>query len=201
MDQTEEQNAALFIVCLRTHHDATAEHSLRVARCSVLLATELKLSKAETHQLYYGCLLHDVGKIGVSDTLLNKDARLTDDERTAVQSHTWRGASMVHGFFADAVTRVVDEHHENWDGSGYPNGRKGMEISPLARICAVVDAFDAITYDRAYRVRASYATALHELTSWSGRQFDPYVVEAFKRVPRDRWLEAAQQPYEELMAA
>ena len=97
--------------------------------------------------------------------------------------------------------RVVNEHHENFDGSGYPSGLCESDISPLARICAVVDAFDAITYDREYRVRASYEVALHELVSWSGRQFDPEVVAAFKRVPRERWFEAVKHPYEEVMAA
>jgi putative nucleotidyltransferase with HDIG domain len=193
--------AAIFIICLKTHHDATAEHSLRVARCSILLAKEMKLSEEKMRLLYYGCLLHDIGKIGVPVTVLAKQARLDTEERAIVQAHTWKGASMVHGFFPAEVTRTVNEHHENFDGSGYPSGLKGMDISPLARICAVVDAFDAITYDRDYRVRASYATALHELVEWSGRQFDPYVVEAFKRVPRDRWLVAAKQTYEELIAA
>jgi putative nucleotidyltransferase with HDIG domain len=199
--QVAEKQAAIFLICLKTHHDATAEHSLRVARCSVVLAKELKLSEAETLSLYYGCLLHDVGKIGVPINVLSKQARLDNEERALVKSHTWKGAAMVHGFFPSDVTRCLNEHHENFDGSGYPSGLKGIDISPLARMCAVVDAFDAITYDREYRVRASYEVALHELVSWSGRQFDPDVVEAFRRVPRDRWFEAANQPYEVLIAA
>lgn len=193
MIKTVDQNAALFLVCLQAHHDATAEHSLRVARCALVLARELELSTAETQSLYYGCLLHDVGKIGISDTLLNKEARLTPQERALMQSHTWKGALMASDFLHVDARRVIKEHHENWDGSGYPDGLSRTSISGLARICSVVDAFDAITCDRAYRAGASYETALHELVSWSGRQFDPLVVEAFRRVPRERWAEAAQQ--------
>jgi len=196
-----EQQASIYLVCLKTHHAATAQHSLRVARCSIVLAKELRLSNTETRALYFGCLLHDVGKIGVPVTVLTKESRLDQAERTAVQAHTWKGAAMVCDFFPAEVTRCVMEHHENFDGTGYPSGLKADDISSLARICAVVDAFDAIVCDREYRAGASYEVALHELVSWSGRQFDPEVVKAFRRIPRDRWAEAAQQRYEELIAA
>jgi HD-GYP domain-containing protein (c-di-GMP phosphodiesterase class II) len=138
--------------------------------------------------LEFGSLLHDIGKIGVPDAILRKPARLTEEEWKEMRLHPIHGRQILSGIeFLEGASRVVAQHHERWDGSGYPAGLKGEEIDLNARIFAVADAFDAITSDRVYRVGRTYEAALAELERCAGRQFDPRVVEAFGRVAREEW--------------
>jgi HD-GYP domain-containing protein (c-di-GMP phosphodiesterase class II) len=140
--------------------------------------------------LEFGSLLHDIGKIGVPDAILRKPAKLTDEEWVRMREHPLHGQQILRDIkFLEGAARVVAQHHEKWDGSGYPLGLKGEEIDICARIFAVADAFDAITSDRVYRKGRPYEAATQELDEWVGRQFDPKVVEAFHRVPRDDWDE------------
>jgi HD-GYP domain-containing protein (c-di-GMP phosphodiesterase class II) len=140
--------------------------------------------------LEFGSLLHDIGKIGVPDSILRKPAKLTEEEWVLMREHPMHGQQILRGIqFLEGAGRVVAQHHEKWDGSGYPSGLKAEEIDMCARIFSVADAFDAMTSDRVYRRGKSYESASQELDDWAGRQFDPKVIEAFHRVPKDDWEE------------
>ncbi|HEY9282705.1 MAG TPA: HD domain-containing phosphohydrolase [Pyrinomonadaceae bacterium] len=173
---------------LEKRDSETSGHSERVVRFSLRLGRELGLDKEQMTALEFGSLLHDIGKIGVPDAILRKPARLTEDEWREMRRHPRHGQQILNGIeFLEGAARVVAQHHEWWDGTGYPAGLRGEEIDLNARIFAVVDAFDAITSDRVYRRGKPYEIAVAELEEWSGRQFDPGVVEAFGRVPPEEW--------------
>jgi diguanylate cyclase (GGDEF)-like protein len=159
----------------------TAGHSRRVADYTVLIGRELSMSVAELETLQLGALLHDVGKIGVSDLLLRKNGKLNDAEFERVQAHTQIGYEMVQGVeFLRKVAPIILYHHENHDGSGYPQGLKGEEIPVEARIIKVADAFDAMTSGRTYREAGTAEWALGELRRNSGKQFAPEIVDALQ---------------------
>lgn len=158
----------------------TRGHSDRVAKYAVELGRELKLSEHDVEMLHYAGILHDIGKIGISDTVLNKVGKLTDEEFKLIQSHTVIGDRMVRPVtFLRGVAQVIRHHHERYDGRGYPDGIKGEEIPIGARIMAVADAFDAMTYDRVYRAGMSTEKAVDELIKGKGTQFDPKIVDLF----------------------
>ena len=175
---------------LETRDAETHGHSERVVTFSLRLGREYGLNAVQMKSLEFGSLLHDIGKIGVPDAILRKPAKLTDDEWVRMREHPLHGQQILRGIkFLEGAANVVGQHHEKWDGSGYPFGLKAEEIDICARIFSVADAFDAITSDRVYRKGRSYEIALQELDDWAGRQFDPRVVEAFHRVPKDDWYE------------
>ena len=154
------------------------------------LGQEFGLDRPTMKSLEIGALLHDIGKIGVPEAILRKPARLTDDEWKKLREHVSYGEELLRGIEPlKGASRVVSQHHEKWDGSGYPLGLRGEEIDICARIFAVADAFDAVTRDRVYRVGKSYEKAVIELDEWSGRSFDPNVIAAFHRVPKEDWAE------------
>lgn len=176
------------VQALETRDFETHGHSERVVTFSLRLGYELRLDQAELRALEFGALLHDIGKIGVPDAILRKPAKLTDDEWTKMRLHPLHGQHILRDIeFLDGALKVVAQHHEQWDGSGYPNKIAGVEIDLKARIFAVVDAFDAIISDRVYRAGRSYEEACREIERWSGRQFDPAIVAAFLRVPKEDW--------------
>jgi len=175
---------------LETRDAETHGHSERVVTFSLRLGREYGLSGPEMKALEFGSLLHDIGKIGVPDAILRKPAKLTDEEWVRMREHPMHGQQILRGIkFLEGAAKVVAQHHEKWDGSGYPLGLKTEEIDICARIFSVADAFDAITSDRVYRKGRPYEAAAQELDEWSNRQFDPRVVEAFHRVPKDDWDE------------
>jgi response regulator RpfG family c-di-GMP phosphodiesterase len=175
---------------LETRDAETHGHSERVVTFSLRLGREYGLTKEQLVALEFGSLLHDIGKIGVPDSILRKPAQLSDTEWVSMREHPLHGQQILRGIeFLEGAARVVAQHHEKWDGSGYPLGLSGEEIDLNARIFAVADAFDAITSDRVYRAGKSYEEALSELDQWAGRQFDPQVVEAFRRVANQDWEE------------
>src|SRR3989441_8747446 len=175
---------------LETRDAETHGHSERVVTFSLRLGREYGLSGPEMKALEFGSLLHDIGKIGVPDAILRKPAKLTDEEWVRMREHPVHGQQILRGIkFLEGAARVVAQHHEKWDGSGYPLQLKAEEIDICARIFSVADAFDAITSDRVYRQGRSYEAATQELDEWAGRQFDPKVVEAFHRVPQEDWDE------------
>jgi putative two-component system response regulator len=175
---------------LETRDAETHGHSERVVTFSLRLGRELGLSKAQMTALEFGSLLHDIGKIGVPDAILRKPSRLDEREWAKMREHPLHGQAILNGIeFLEGAARVVAQHHERWDGSGYPLGLRGEEIELNARIFSVADAFDAMISDRVYRRGRSYEAAAEELDAWSGRQFDPQVVEAFHRVPLEDWEE------------
>jgi putative nucleotidyltransferase with HDIG domain len=175
---------------LETRDAETHGHSERVVTFSLRLGRELGLDKAQMTALEFGSLLHDIGKIGVPDAILRKPAKLDEAEWAKMREHPLHGQQILREIeFLEGAARVVAQHHERWDGSGYPLRLEGEEIDLNARIFAVADAFDAMISDRVYRRGRSYEAAAQELNEWAGRQFDPQVVAAFHRVPREDWEE------------
>jgi response regulator RpfG family c-di-GMP phosphodiesterase len=173
---------------LETRDRDTHGHSERVVSFSLRLGRELGLDEEQLRSLEFGALLHDIGKIGIADAVLRKPAPLTAEEWQQMREHPTLGQSILRGIsFLAGAARVVGEHHEKWDGSGYPRKLKGSEIDLNARVFAVANAFDANTSDRVYRAGKSYESALAELESCAGQQFDPHVVAAFRRVPPVDW--------------
>lgn len=176
------------VQALETRDFETHGHSERVVTFSLRLGHELGLDKDALRDLELGALLHDIGKIGVPDAILRKPAALNQDEWDKMKLHPLHGQKILRNIeFLDGAARVVCQHHEKWDGSGYPHGLRGEDIDIGARIFAVVDAFDAMISDRVYRKGRPYKDALEELERCAGTQFDPIVVEAFKNVPREDW--------------
>ena len=180
---------------MRDHE--THGHSERVVAFSLRLGRELGLGREQLRALEFGSLLHDIGKIGVPDAILRKPGKLDEAEWRKMREHPLNGQKILrHVGFLEGAARVVAEHHERWDGSGYPAGLRGEEIDLNARIFAVADAFDAMTSDRVYRRGRGYDEAAAELEAFSGRQFDPQVIEAFRRVPREEWAEMRRRSLE-----
>lgn len=154
-------------------------HSERVAELSLRLAQKLELSVEEQARIHIGAHLHDIGKIGVPDFILNKPGKLTEDEFAVIRQHPDIGSHIVGKVKVfRPVIDIVRHHHERFDGKGYPDGLTGREISLGARIVAVADAFDAMTTIRAYRQVFSYSEAMAEVQRCRGSQFDPDVVDA-----------------------
>ena len=160
----------------------TAGHTNRVTQLAIETARELDWTPAQIEILEIGALLHDIGKIGVSDAILRKPDRLTDDEYTEMKKHPIVGANMLEGVgLLRPILAYVLYHQERFDGSGYPFGLKGKEIPIEGRLLPVVDTFDAITSDRPYRKGREPAEAIAEIIKYRGTQFDPEVVDAFLR--------------------
>lgn len=161
----------------------TKGHSERVTRYALEISREMGLSEHSHKVIRYAGLLHDIGKIGISDSILHKRLKLTEEDWEAIRNHPLFGDSILGPlkFLQDAQV-IVLRHHERYDGSGYPGHLKGEEIPLEARIIAVADSYDAMTSDRPYRTALDHQTAVEELTQASGRQFDPAVVEAFLAV-------------------
>ena len=158
----------------------TGGHVERVCGYSLATGRQLGLSSAEMHELEACAILHDVGKIGVPDAVLHKPGKLTPEERVVVEAHATLGGELVAPIgVSGRVKRGVAEHHEKFDGTGYPAGKRGTDIELYARIVAVADTWDAMTTDRPYRAALSAAVAAAELRRCAGTQFDPAVVEAF----------------------
>ena len=167
----------------------TNGHSRRVTEYSVRTAREMGLSEEQIERLEYMAVLHDVGKIGIKDAILNKQARLEDDEFVIMKSHTLIGAGILEEMNSLRKLAVgAKYHHEKYDGSGYHERLKGEEIPLESRIIAVADTYDAMTTDRPYRKGLEHITAVNELNLCAGTQFDPKVVECFVKVI-DRKLE------------
>ncbi len=168
----------------------TGGHLSRVTAYGVEACTALGGDLATTPGLEYAFLLHDLGKIGVPDAVLNKAGPLTEEEWRLMRQHPAIGLRILEGVpHMDVVREVVYSHHERWDGAGYPEGLHGAAIPLAARVFAAVDAFDAITTDRPYRAGASLDEALARLRAASGTQFAPDAVEAIHQVDRQRLAE------------
>ncbi|MGZ4257488.1 MAG: HD domain-containing phosphohydrolase [Gaiellaceae bacterium] len=178
---------------LESKDTETSAHSQRVHHYAAELAREIAPAIAEDPSVQYGFMLHDVGKIGIPDGILQKPGALTKPERSLMETHTVIGEEMLRGvtLLQGGGLEVVRSHHERWDGSGYPDGRPGTDIPVAARVFAVADALDAMTSDRPYRTAVPWDQAGREIVAQSGRQFDPAVVEAFvEREPLLRRIRA-----------
>ncbi|HEY7310237.1 MAG TPA: HD domain-containing phosphohydrolase [Gemmataceae bacterium] len=158
----------------------TGGHTLRVCNYALLLAQELNLPASDVELIRLGTPLHDIGKIGIDDAILRKAGCLTPEEFAIMKSHTVMGAEIVSTVpDLRPILPIVRSHHERWDGRGYPDGLAGEAISPLARVVALADAFDAMTSDRPYRNGMSPSAAFAEIEKQIGQQFDPTFATAF----------------------
>lgn len=161
----------------------TSGHSERVGKLAVAIAEGLQMSEEKVQSLKYAAVLHDVGKIGVSELILNKEDKLLDSEWEAIRSHPVMGQTIIKGIkFLFDIGDVVRHHHERYDGNGYPDGIKGEEIPLESRIIAVADTYDAITTDRSYRKGSTHDQAITELKRVAGSQLDPEIVVMFCNV-------------------
>jgi HD-GYP domain-containing protein (c-di-GMP phosphodiesterase class II) len=163
----------------------TAGHSSRVSLLSCDLAAAIKLPPQQLERIRIGALLHDIGKIGVPDAVLQKPGALTPAEFDQVKQHPVIGKRILEGVGGFApYLNAVELHHENWDGTGYPKGLAGDAIPVDARVVHVADAYDAMTSDRAYRKGMSHERAVSILIECSGTMFEPRAVDAFVSIPR-----------------
>lgn len=167
---------------LESKDTGTRAHSQRVQRYAIELALAVSPELAEDPGAEYGFLLHDVGKIGIPDRILQKPGPLSEGETRLMRTHTLLGEQMLEGvgFLQGEGLGIVRSHHERWDGAGYPDGRAGADVPIAARIFAVADALDAMTSDRPYRPALDWARAGTEIVREGGGQFDPDVVRAFR---------------------
>ncbi len=158
----------------------TKNHSQRVTDLSILIAREMGRPRSELETLRFAGFIHDIGKIGIQDTVLQKPGRLTEAEAAIIRTHPVLGENIVRPLkFLKEEQLIVRHHHERYDGSGYPDGLSGQEIPLLARILSVADTYDAITSTRPYRTARRHLFAIEEIKRCKGSQFDPEVVEAF----------------------
>jgi HD-GYP domain-containing protein (c-di-GMP phosphodiesterase class II) len=178
----------------------TAEHAVEVARLSRLVGMDLGLNEEELEALVQGALLHDLGKLGVADAILEKPSSLTEEEWAVVKRHPEIGARMIEPIESlSGAVPVVRHHHERPDGTGYPDGLEGEQIPLAAHIVAVADAYDVMLRGRLYRPqrfrpKSSPAEALEELEREAGSQFDSRVVEVLGRVLEDPKASSTDSP-------
>jgi putative nucleotidyltransferase with HDIG domain len=165
----------------------TSNHSRHVAIYASAIAEKMNLSQEERTRIRKAGLVHDVGKVGISDSIIGKQGQLKEDEYNIVKRHPAISAEIIGSMqgFHDIVS-VVRAHHERWDGRGYPDGLKGEEIPLAARIIALADALEAMLSDRPYRRTRSFKEILDEIERCSGTQFDPAVVKAFFAVVEEQ---------------
>ncbi len=181
--QRDESYMALaesLVTALDAREHETGLHSKRVACHTMVLARQFTSDVDELKQIYWGALLHDIGKIAIPDSILLNQHKLSKDEWEVMRTHPQRGFDIVSGVaFLQQAAQIVLHHEERYDGTGYPDGLSGDNIPRGARIFAVIDTLDAITNDRPYRKAAGFSAAKEEIIKSSGLQFDPEAVEAF----------------------
>lgn len=164
----------------------TSEHSARVAQYAKTIASELGWSEEKLERLYIAGLIHDIGKIGIPDAILNKPGKLTDEEFAQIKMHPEIGHKILKGYDAlEGVTDSVLCHHERYDGNGYPTGLKGESIPVFARIIAVADAYDAMSSNRVYRRALNDSFILEQLETGKGKQFDPQFADILLRLIKE----------------
>lgn len=172
-----DQSLRTFAKTIDAKDNYTKGHSVRVAQYSREIARRMKLSEDEQERIYYVALLHDIGKIGIPDSILNKPDKLTEEERAVIQTHSSIGGDILKNFTAlDGISEGAKYHHERFDGTGYCEKLKGEDIPIVARIIGVADTYDAMSSDRCYRKALSNDVILKELENGKGTQFDPEIV-------------------------
>src|SRR6204780_5564081 len=188
--ELEEQQRALMnsVICgfnqlLDLRDLGTGVHSTRLAEWAVRVGRKLGIEETDLYQLEVAALLHDIGKIGVPDSILAKEGKLSDEERAVMNKHpeySWSILRLFPGLGKASLYPL--HHHESYDGRGYPGGLKGEEIPIGSRIVSVIDAYDAMISHRCYRKGIAHEEALQRLNAGSGSQFDPLVVKAFVEI-------------------
>jgi len=188
--ELEEQQRSLLksVICgfnqmLDLRDLGTGVHSTRLAEWAVRVARKLGIAETDLYQIEVAALLHDIGKIGIPDSILKKEGRLTDEERMLMNKHpeySWSILRLFPGL--DKASLYALHHHESYDGRGYPGGLKGSEIPIGSRIVSVIDAYDAMISNRCYRKGFPHEEAMRRLLADAGSQFDPIVVNAFLEI-------------------
>ena len=177
----------------------TRGHLDRTQRYGLALAERVDPQLVERPEVAYGFFLHDIGKVGIPESVLCKPGPLTDDEWDIMRTHPGIGAQIVEPIrFLEGAVEIVRTHHERWDGRGYPVGLRGEQIPLAARVFAIADCFDAMTSDRPYRAAMSFGEAFEEIRLGSGTQFDPDIVEVFLDLASEGglWAEPAHEEAE-----
>jgi response regulator RpfG family c-di-GMP phosphodiesterase len=195
LENAYNETVAALASALESKDTGTRAHSQRVQRYALELAQQITPDLVDDASAEYGFLLHDVGKIGIPDRILQKPGPLNEGESRLMKTHTVLGEQMLGGvaFLRGEGLRIVRSHHERWDGAGYPDGLEGTDIPVPARIFAVADALDAMTSDRPYRPALAWGAAGREIVAESKAQFDPQVVRAF--VDREERLRAIREEF------
>ncbi len=174
----------------------TRGHSQRVSAYSVEIAFRMGLDSESISHVYYTSMLHDCGKIGISDAVLKKRSELTDEEYALIREHTALGANMLRSFTAvPGIQDGAHYHHERYDGNGYPEGLRGEQIPLFARIICIADAFDAMSSNRCYRGCMEMDVIIAELQENAGKQFDPNIIGYMIEMIRDGFVAAVQKQY------
>jgi len=184
LEETQKEIIFVLTELMESTSDETGKHIRRVAECSRLLAHYHKsISEEEANVIYHAAPMHDIGKITIPENILHKKGKLSHEEFEIMKQHT----TNVHKILSvskrnimKVANMIASEHHEKWDGSGYPLGLKGEEISIFGRIVALADTFDALTHKRVYKDAWSVKEAISYIIENSGKHFDPYLVEIFK---------------------
>jgi len=180
LEKTHFETIMAFSEALEARDQYTAGHSRRVMEYSKSIGQRMKADKRDIEELKRSALLHDIGKIGIPDMILQKQTKLTDEEYAIIKSHPETGAAILkHIKSLKYLVPAVYHHHERFDGEGYPDGAAGTAIPLHARIIAVADTFDAMTSNRPYRRALSFRAALSELNRNKGLQFDPDITDIF----------------------
>lgn len=172
----------MIIITLDARDPYTYSHSERVAALSVLIASQMGFTEEAIEKIHIAAHLHDIGKIGVPDIVLNKEGRLSKEELIQMQSHSLIGFNILHKIeIFKEIEIIVLHHHERYDGEGYPNNAKGDSIPLESRIISVADSFDAITSDRSYRKGSSFKEGFEEINKHIGGQFCPDAIKYFNQ--------------------
>jgi response regulator RpfG family c-di-GMP phosphodiesterase len=188
LESTYHATISALAATLESRNLETRSHSDRVVAYSLRLGREIQLDEEEMKRLKVGALFHDSGKIGVEDKILFKADALTKEEWQVMKTHVHMGEQIISKIpLLHSALPVVTQHHERWDGTGYPAGLSGEQIDIKARVFAVADAIDAITSNRPYDAPRTFEEVRNELVASAGKQFDPKIVEAFCRVPLEEW--------------
>ncbi len=174
------QTVGSLIMAIEEKDKYTRGHSHRVAFYASMVAQTMNLGNEEKKKLEYAALLQDVGKIGISEQILNKPGKLTNVEYEIIKAHPSKGVKILEPLkFLEEILPIIEAHHERYDGKGYPHGLIHEEIPMMARIIGVCDTYDAMTSNRSYRKPLTKEIALEEIKNGSGSQFDPAMVQAF----------------------
>ena len=194
LESNYQMTLEALVAALDSREHETFSHSLRVRAYTRYLARRAGYPPALLPSLEQGALLHDIGKIAVADAILLKPAKLTPEEWTEMRKHPLAGDEILKRVpFLRPASSIVRNHHERFDGTGYPDALKGPEIPLGARLFTVADTLDAMTSDRSYRKGPGFEAARAEIHRFSGKQFDPQIVELFLKIPPATWIEVREE--------
>jgi putative two-component system response regulator len=189
--EAELEAAERLALACEFRDDDTNEHAQRIGRTAAVLASELGLSHEEVEVIRHAAPLHDIGKIGIADSILLKPGRLRPDELEVMKTHTLIGSQILSGSSSrllQAGEEIARTHHERWDGKGYPAGLAGGDVPIAGRLTAVADVFDALNFSRPYKEAWPLDAVLAEMELSAGRQLDPALVEILQRLDHEALL-------------